>query len=78
MAIGDIAAVVINAIIELVGSAVFGTKKPSKKQNLAFWVVAFLFVAFLFNLLLGTASIAFAIIVTITPKISIVKALVNL
>ena len=47
MAIGDIAAVVINAIIELVGSAVFGTKKPSKKQNLAFWVVAFLFVAFL-------------------------------
>lgn len=47
MAIGDIAAVVINAIVELVGAAVFGTKKPSRKQNIAFWVVAFLFVAFL-------------------------------
>ena len=47
MAIGDIAVVVINTAVELVGAAIFGTKKPSKKQNIAFWVVAFLFVAFL-------------------------------
>ena len=47
MAIGDIAAVLINALIELVGTAVFGTTKPTKKQSIAFWVTAFLFVAFL-------------------------------
>lgn len=47
MAIEGIAAVVINAIVELVGAVVYGTEKPSKKQNIAFWVVAFLFVAFL-------------------------------
>ena len=47
MAIGDIAAVVINAIVELVGAAIFGTNKPSKKQNIIFWVIAFLFAVFL-------------------------------
>jgi hypothetical protein len=47
MAIEDIAAVVINAVVGLVDTKVFGGNKPSKKQNIAFWVVAFLFVAFL-------------------------------
>ena len=47
MAIAEIAVVVLNAIVELVGAAVFGTQKPSKKQNIAFWIVAFIFVIFL-------------------------------
>ncbi len=47
MAIGDIAAVVINAIIELVGTVVFGGNKPSEKQKKIFWVFMFLFIIFL-------------------------------
>lgn len=47
MAIGEIAAVVINTIVELIGIAVFGTTKPTKKQNIVFWFAAFLLVAFL-------------------------------
>ncbi len=39
--------IVINVIIELIGTAVFGTSKPTKKQTVVIWGLVFLFVALL-------------------------------
>ena len=48
MAFEHIAAVVMNVIIECVGTAVFGTKKPTKQQSIVAWVLVFLLVILLF------------------------------